>query len=61
LHEKTNEDLVIVATTSTTLSQATAHNVIVLNEKLLETESENLKIKDENISLREEIKKRRMV
>ena len=32
LFEKTDEDLVIVATTSTTLSQAIAHNVTVLNE-----------------------------
>ena len=33
LFEKT-DDLVTVATTSTTLSQAIAHNVTVLNEKL---------------------------
>ena len=34
LFENTNEDLVIVATTSTKLSQATSHNVTVLNEKI---------------------------
>ena len=61
LFQKTNEDLVIVATTSTTLTQATTHNIIVVNEKLLETESENIKLKDEIISLREEMKKRRKV
>ena len=34
LFEKANEDTITVATASATLSQATAHNVIVLNEKL---------------------------
>jgi hypothetical protein len=34
LFEKTDEDLVTVAKTSITLSQATSHNVTVLNEKL---------------------------
>jgi predicted RNase H-like nuclease (RuvC/YqgF family) len=61
LFEKTDEDPVIVATASSALTQATAHNITVLNEKLLETESENLKLKDEIISLREEMKKRRKV
>jgi hypothetical protein len=53
LFEKTDEYLVTVATTSTTLTQAIAHNITVLNEKLLETELENLKLKDEIINLRE--------
>ena len=35
LFEKTDEDLVTVATTSSALTQATACNVTVLNEKLL--------------------------
>ena len=34
LFEKTDEDMVTVATTVTSLSQARTHNVIVLNEKL---------------------------
>lgn len=34
LFEKTDEDPVTVATTSTSLSQVTAHNVTMLNEKL---------------------------
>ena len=51
----------MVATTSTTLTQATTHNISILNEKVLEDESENQKLKDELISLREEIKKRRKV
>ena len=61
LFEKTDEDLVVVAIASTTLTQATTHNIIVLNEKLLEMKSENLKLKDEISSLREEMKKRRKV
>ena len=36
LLEKTNEDPVMVATTSTTLTQATTHNISLLNENLLE-------------------------
>ena len=34
LFEKINEDPVIVAITSATLTQATAHNVTMLNKKL---------------------------
>ena len=59
--EKTNEDPVIVATTSVDLTQATTHNVTMLNENILEIEYENIKLKDEIISLREEMKKRRKV
>ena len=61
LFEKTDEDLVTVATTSTTLTQATSHNVTMLNEKLLPVESENIKLKDELINLREEMNKHRKV
>ena len=57
LFEKTDEYLVIVVTTSTTLTQATAHNVTMLNEKLLQEKFENIKMKDEIISLREEMSK----
>ena len=52
LFENTNEDPVIVASTLASLSQATAHNVIVLNEKLSLVESDNNKLKDEIISLK---------
>ena len=38
LFEKTNEDPVIVETTSETLTQATSHNVTILNEKLFQAE-----------------------
>jgi hypothetical protein len=37
LFKKIDEDPVIVATTSLALTQATGHNITVLNEKLLET------------------------
>ena len=53
LFEKTNEDLVIVATTSTALTQATTHNVTMLNENILQAEYANINLKDEIISLRE--------
>ena len=59
--EKIDEDPVTVATTSTTLTPTTIHNVIVLDKKFLETESENLKLKDEIIILGEEMKKKRKV
>ena len=51
----------MVATSSTTLTQATSHNKLVLNKKVMEVELENQKLKDELICLREEMKKRRRV
>ena len=53
LFEKTDEDLVIVATTWVSLTQAISHNITLLNEKQLEVESGNLKLRDEIISLLE--------
>lgn len=50
-----------VETTSTTLSHATTHNVTMLNEKLSQAEFEHTKLKDEIISLREEMNKWRKV
>ena len=61
LFEKIDEDPVIVATTSTTLSKAMAYNVTMFNEKLSQAKFENLKLKDEIISLREEMNKWRKV
>lgn len=61
LFEKTDEDPIIVATASTTLSQATAHNVTMLNEKLSQAESDNDELKNEIISLKVEVNKRRKV
>ena len=51
----------IIAISSTTLTQSTTHNISILNEKILEAESKNLKLKDELISLWEEMNKRRKV
>ena len=61
LFERANEDPVTVATASVALSQATIHNVTTLSEKLSQAESDNNKLKEEVISLREEIHKRRKV
>ena len=47
MFEKNDENLVIVATLSVTPTQATSHNVTVLDEKLVEKESENIKVKDD--------------
>ena len=41
LFERTDEDPIMVATTSTTLSQSTAHNISVLNETVLDAALEN--------------------
>ena len=51
----------IVAITSIALSQANAHNVIVLNGIFSQVESKNNKLKDKIISLKEEMSKRRKV
>ena len=59
LFEKTDENPVTVAIASTTQTQVIAHNVTMLNETLLQAKSKNIKLKDEIISLREEMKKRR--
>lgn len=51
MFEKTNEYLVTIATTSIALTQATTHNITILNEKLLEIEPKNIKLKNEIINL----------
>ena len=51
LFEKTDEDPMTLATTSATLTQATAHNVTMLNEILLQVEYQKIKMKDKIISL----------
>ena len=51
LLEKTDEDPVTVATTLATLNQATTHNITIFNENILEAKLENIKLKDELISL----------
>ena len=61
LFEKIDEDPVIVATASATLTRATSHSMTVLNENILEAELENINLKYELVNLREEMKKRRKV
>ena len=61
LFDQTDEDPVTVEMASIALSQSTAHNVTMLNEKLSEAYSENTKLKDEIINLREEMNKKRKV
>ena len=61
LFEKIDEYHMKLDTTSVTLTQATSHNITVLNENLLEAKSKNLKLKDELVSLEDEMKKRRKV
>ena len=61
LFQKIDEDPVTVETTSTTLTQDPTHNVTMLNEKISQTKFENIKLKDEIISLREEMNKKRKV
>ena len=55
--EKIDEDPVTIDIASVALTQATAHNITILNDKVLEIESENLKLKDDIIILQEEMKK----
>ena len=61
LFENNDEDPMTVATILTTLYQATTHNATMLNEKLSQSNSEKSKLKDEIISLKEEMNKRRKV
>ena len=61
LFEKTDEDPITVAIASTALSNSIVHNVTMLSDKLSQAESNNNRIKDEVLSLRAEIKKRRKV
>ena len=61
LFKKTDEDMIIVATTSTTLLQDTTHNVNMLNENISQAKSHNKKLKDEIISLKGEVNKMRKV
>ena len=51
----------IVETSLEVLSQATAHNVTVLSEKLSQAESDNNKLKADIMSLKEDMSKRRKV
>ena len=61
LFEKTDEDLMLIATPSDALTQASVHNISILNEKLTEAESKNKKLEEENINLKDEVNNKRKV
>ena len=61
LFEKTDEDPMTIAIALVALTQSTSHNITISNENIFKVELENIKLKDELISLREEMKKRRKV
>ena len=44
LFEKTDEDLMLIATTSTSLPQDSVHNISILNGKLAQAESKSKKL-----------------
>ena len=59
LFERTIEDLMTVATSSTTLNQANILNISLLNERITEAKSVKKKLQDEIINLKTEVKKRK--
>ena len=61
IFERIDEDPVTVATASVALSQDIVHNVNVLSKKLSQAKSDNNKLKEEVINLKEEIHKQRKV
>ena len=58
LFNKTDEDLMLIATTFAALTQASVHNISILNEKLNEAKSKNNKLEEENINLKDEVNKK---
>jgi hypothetical protein len=58
LFEKTDEDLMIIATSFVALTQASFYNISMLNEKLVEEESKNKKLEEESINLNVEVNKK---
>ena len=58
LFKKTNEDLMLIATTFAALTQASVHNISILNENLAEAESKNKKLEEERINLKARVNKK---
>lgn len=58
LLKKTDEDLMLIAIASIVLTQASVHNIAILNEKLTEAESKNKKLEEENINLKAKMNKK---
>ena len=52
LFKKTDEDLMLIATTYTALTQASLHNISILNEQLTKAKSMNKTFEEENINLK---------
>ena len=61
LVKKINEDQILIAIDSTSLTQANVQNIFILNEKLVEAELKNKKLEEENINLNVEVNKKRKV
>ena len=51
----------LIATTSIALTQASVHNISILNEKLAEAKSKNNKLEEENIDLNTKVNKMKKV
>ena len=58
LLDKTDEDPILIATTSPALTQDSVHNISILNGKLTKVESKNKKLEKENINLEVEVNKK---
>ena len=61
LFEKTDEDLMLISIAFSDLTQDNVHNRYILNQKLVEVESKNKKLEEENINLKDEVNKKRKV
>ena len=61
LFEKIDEDPMLVAIALVALNHANILNISLLNEREAQAKLENQKLKDENVGLKEEIRKRRKV
>ena len=61
LFEKIDEDLMLIATTSVSMTRASVYNISMLNEKLANAKSKNKKFEQENINLKVEVNKKRKV
>lgn len=60
LYERTDEDPMLIDTSSIALDQASVLNISMLNEKSIEQELNNKKLLEENINLTVEMKNKRM-
>ena len=61
LFKKNDEDLMLIATTYAALTQSSVYNISMLSENLVEAESKNKKLEEENINLKDEVNKKQKV